>query len=120
MRAPIKRVALFAPVVTAGFLEQVSRVETWRKIEVSLVTRDRKRIRQKENSTREGTKSGKGLVSMKNWKAALDREYAKRDMRSIKKSGQGPMSVAGLEGMFWEGTGGLQGGEWHGQIYSLK
>lgn len=89
------------------------------EIEVSLVTRDGRELGRR-NSTQEGPKSEKKLVSMKNWKAALDREHAKRDRRSIKKSGQGPMSVAWLGGMFLEAIGGLQGGEWHDQIYSLK
>lgn len=31
---------------------------------------------------------------MKNWKAALDRDYAKRDMRSVRKSGQGPLECS--------------------------
>lgn len=55
------------------------------------MTRDGERTRQKEQ---EGPESGKSLVSMKNWKAALDRDYAKRDMRSVRKSGQGPLECS--------------------------
>lgn len=119
-------VALFVPMVTDVFLEQVPQVETWRRNEVSLVTREEERILGRGNSTHDGPEIRKSLMNVQTWKATLDKGFAKSDIRPIWRSGQGPVSVAWLGGMSWPSgcvqgaIAGLEGGEWPSQMYSLK
>ena len=116
---------LFVREVIDGFLEQMPQVGTGRT-----------------NRSRSGDKVGrencreqhmqkawvtKELGQHKTWRATSDRDYAKNDNEVHLEKWAGARCVwhdwdtcCELRVLFWVTIGGLQGREWHGQMYSLK